>query len=41
MKKLGLISFAASIATVSMMAATIQLDSDLKYQVMRKLKEFQ
>ena len=30
MKKLGLISFAASIATVSMMAATIQLDSDLK-----------
>ena len=30
MKKLGLISFAASITTVSMMAATIQLDSDLK-----------
>lgn len=30
MKKLGLLSFAASIAVSSMMAATIQLDSDLK-----------
>ena len=30
MKKLGLLSFAACIAVSSMMAATIQLDSDLK-----------
>lgn len=30
MKKLGLLSFAACIAVSSMMAGTIQLDSDLK-----------